>query len=382
MATNRRKNVAPLYELLKKSNLKAAKVNPVAPAANENPAPPAASLSGQSGGSGSSTAKSTASPKTAAASTSFGVPDARFAALAGQSSGSESSAAKSAANPKAAASSSYPEAPYARFTALAGLSGGSGSSAAKSTASPAASPKAATPPSSTNGPEKRFTPPGPGNSGGKPISTTVHSTVSTNTAPVLLDQIMAQIRPIYLIAGIILSILFIAVLVFFMARGNPGGSSPDAQQPFGNPGSDLNPRLEPMPNGMNNQPQLPPVSQGSEAPNPAPQVGSQAAPGQVIPAADIPRSPNLVYLVILTTQPEYAQNAADFLAQHGIDVTIEQGLGSHVTVVSVQGFAQRSSQEALEFRRRVVEIGELFPGAHRGQSVWGDAYYSPIHRNE
>ena len=309
MATHRKRDAAPLYELLKKSNYKVTKTPQETPPASVSPP---TVLSG----------KSVQSPLISQNITTAAIP------------GVKSPVPPAASNVSASASAHV--------------------------ASAAATPSA-----------------------GKSSSSAFIAAKSASHEPVLLDQITARLHPIFLFGGIALAILFVIALVIWLTGRSPSESSSNVQQQsVGTPGIDMNPQLEPMPSGQN-QPQLPSIPVPSMHNNsPEQETNSQTIPGRVIPAIDVPRSPNLVYLVILTTQQVYAQRAADFLAEHGIDVTIERGLGNLVTVVSVQGFAKRSSPQANAFRHKVVEIGQLFPGAHRGQSVWGDAYFAPIHRND
>ena len=355
MATKRKWDVAPLYELIKKSNYK-----PVKPPAD---APPPTTIA------------SPASRETPAAQQSLqstkGLTGTMkrvgqfWATLSTQTMG-----AKKIAPP---AEPSRPTSSEARLTPPAEPA------AAKSPPS-ISRPKPPTEPAVVKHPlAASHSKPPIEAAAVKPAPSAFAAAKSASQEPVLLDQITARLNPLFLIAGVI-GVIFIVFLAFWIIGRIPGGSSSNVQQPVGAPAGDINPAFEPMP-AASNQPQLPSVPAPSAANN-NPSVVSPAAPGQVVPAIDVPRSPNLVYLVILTTQERYAQNAAAFLAEHGVDVTIERGLGNLVTVVSVQGFAKRSSPEASAFRHKVVQIGELFPGAHNGESVWGDAYYSPIHRND
>jgi hypothetical protein len=103
--------------------------------------------------------------------------------------------------------------------------------------------------------------------------------------------------------------------------------------------------------------------------------------GEVVPAAQVRRSPRKWYLMIITTLPQYAQHAARFIARHGVNVTVEPAAGGWDAVISVQGFRNLASPAAIAFRRRVVAIGLAWPGAQRTHhSPWNDAYFARVQR--
>ena len=103
--------------------------------------------------------------------------------------------------------------------------------------------------------------------------------------------------------------------------------------------------------------------------------------GQVVPAAQVQRSADRWYLMIITTLPQYAEHAARFIARHGVSVTVEPAAGGWDAVISVKGFRNIASPAAMAFRRRVVRIGLAWPGAQRTHhSPWNDAYFARVQR--
>ena len=195
--------------------------------------------------------------------------------------------------------------------------------------------------------------------------------------PVLLDQILARFRPwiLVVVAGAVALILAVIIIV--------STSHHQARQPLRpiaiSPGT-------PTPGLV--QPQLLPFSDNGSTPaahsaTPSTPSPPRAHVGRVVPASQVVRSPNRWYLVILTTLPRYAQNAADFIAKHGVSVTIENGPQNFKCVISVQGFKHRAGAAAIALRRKVVYIGTLLPDARRaGRSDFNTAYYAHVQRSQ
>lgn len=209
--------------------------------------------------------------------------------------------------------------------------------------------------------------------------------------PVLLDVLVAKFRPWLLFALFFFIFLLIAGLIILATRRSAAPDSGTTANSFTNP--DTSPPIGGQPGG-NGSALIPaaPQSPGNAVPSPrfqivptSPVANPRPRPtlhiGKVIPAADVPRLADHWYLVILTTQPQYARTAARFIANHGVSVSIETGSNNLAQVVSVRGFKHRGGRHALAFRRRVIAIGRLVPGIKRKHdSVWGDAYYVQIVR--
>ncbi len=213
--------------------------------------------------------------------------------------------------------------------------------------------------------------------------------------PVLLDVLVAKFRPWLLFALFFFIFLLIAGLIILATRrsaapddrttgtsfNDSNANVPAAIQPGGN-SSTLIPAVPQSP--ANNLPSsnyqiVPANPSANPIANPAPRP--KARVGKIVPAANVPRLADHWYLVILTTQPQYARTAARFIAHHGVSVSIETGTNNLAEVVSVRGFKHRGGRRALAFRRRVIAIGRLVPGIKRKHdSVWGDAYYVQIVR--
>ncbi len=194
-----------------------------------------------------------------------------------------------------------------------------------------------------------------------------------SSEPVLLDQILNRFRPWFLVvaAGVVALILAVIVIVSSSHTASQKPLEPIAISPG-----------TPMPGS--GQPQLLPV-RGNGAPSPVVTPPSAMPPkahiGRVVPAAEVNRSPNQWYLVILTTLPQYARRAAEFIAKHGVSVTVENGPQNYKCVISVRGFKHRAGAAAIALRRKVVHIGTLLPDARRaGRSDFNTAYYAHVQR--
>ena len=98
-------------------------------------------------------------------------------------------------------------------------------------------------------------------------------------------------------------------------------------------------------------------------------------------APPVQRDAQLLYLVIeCYPRQEMAVKAARFLADHGVDVTIEPSKGSF-WLISTRGFAKAESREAQAFQRKVIEIGkEKFEGHTRRISIFNSANFRHIAR--
>ncbi len=119
----------------------------------------------------------------------------------------------------------------------------------------------------------------------------------------------------------------------------------------------------------------------TSVPQPAPPpAAAQPGAGRVVPAADRRFKIHHWYLIIVTTQPPLAQKAAQFIARHGVDVSVQQDRNGYASVFSVRGFLKRDSPGARRFRQYVVQIGREVGQAQRtGHGAWDDAYYYYIH---
>ncbi len=197
--------------------------------------------------------------------------------------------------------------------------------------------------------------------------------------PVLLDQILARFRPwILVVAAGIVALILALVIILSTGRSasqkplepiaiSPGTPTPGLVQPQLLPGNGNTPMPAP---DMQQQPT--PIT----PPPPAPQ-------GRVVPASQVNRSANRWYLVILTTLPQYARRAAQFIARHGVSVTVENGPQNFKCVISVQGFKHRAGAAAIALRRKVVQIGTLLPDARRAhRSDFNTAYYAHVQRSQ
>ncbi len=208
--------------------------------------------------------------------------------------------------------------------------------------------------------------------------------------PVLLDVLVAKFRPWLLFALFIVIFVLIAGLIILATRRSSGSDSDGSRVAGSNsrisipPGIDSdgsqNISVPAQPRQNNDNPSVP---TGLVPVNPVVVRHRPAAlhVGKVLPTAEVPRLADHWYLVILTTLPQYARPAAQFIAQHGVSVTIEHGANNLAQVTSVRGFVHRGGPRAMAFRRKVIDIGRLLPGVKRKHdSVWGDAYFVQIVR--
>ena len=195
--------------------------------------------------------------------------------------------------------------------------------------------------------------------------------------PVLLDQILARFRPwiLVVVAGIVALILALVIIVSTSRNTSQKPLEPIAISPGTPTPGYIQPQLLPV-NGNVSPPAA--VSQQPLAP------AKRVVPlhqGRLVPASQVTRSPNRWYLVILTTLPQYARRAAQFIARHGVSVTVENGPQNFKCVISVRGFKHRAGAAAIALRRKVVYIGTLLPDARRaGRSDFNTAYYAHVQR--
>lgn len=100
--------------------------------------------------------------------------------------------------------------------------------------------------------------------------------------------------------------------------------------------------------------------------------------GRVLPSQS-DRDPNLYYLVIERyPRQDIAEKAAKFMADHGVDVSIESSRG-YFWLISGKAFAKMSAPDAQAFQRKVIEIGrEPFEG--RKRKLFNSAYFTHVTR--
>jgi hypothetical protein len=121
----------------------------------------------------------------------------------------------------------------------------------------------------------------------------------------------------------------------------------------------------------------PPMQQPTGSPQGAAgRNGGGEAGGHVFEPGTIVRTSDLLYIVIASTpSADVARRNAEFIAAHGVDVSIETRYSNNnliYTLVSVQGFPTHAAAEPL--RARIVEIGHLHPDYRKGKKTWDDAY--------
>jgi hypothetical protein len=186
------------------------------------------------------------------------------------------------------------------------------------------------------------------------------------------QELFLQYRPLILVAAAVCVMIMIMLIVFHHSTAiRKAAPAPVVIMPGG-----MTPRLEPTPS----------PNQGT-VPAPAPSVQpSGAMPAlqphraRVYPSSAVHRRNGYYYLVIVTTLPQYARSAAQFVAAHGVSVTIEPAGGRFDAVVSVRGFKHRASRAARALQQRVIKIGDLMPGAARShRSVFNTAFFAQVH---
>jgi len=116
------------------------------------------------------------------------------------------------------------------------------------------------------------------------------------------------------------------------------------------------------------QPASPTAATASAAPAPS--------AGRVLESSQFHRSPDRWYLRMYSAKSEaLAKQNAEFLAQHGLTVSVERS-GSFYVVVDALGFAQRDGQSE-EYRRQVVAISHEHPDfKRRHKGPYDECYFS------
>jgi hypothetical protein len=107
-------------------------------------------------------------------------------------------------------------------------------------------------------------------------------------------------------------------------------------------------------------------------------VEPNEGPAKVYAPGTVDRDAKLLYIVIASTpQADIAQRNADFIAQNGVDVSIEtskspSGKSTMYTLISVKGFPTHNASEP--YRKRIVMIGHKTPDFQKTHKAWDDAY--------
>ncbi len=191
------------------------------------------------------------------------------------------------------------------------------------------------------------------------------------------------------IAAFFIVIVLVGCLLWFLkgrsgSATTAGTSQTFQQQPSGDDGATLlppparsgSPRPGLLPPA---QPSPPPLSEDSQTtPNADEPVESATVHGP----STVARTSDLFYVMISSTPtPSVAQKNAEFLAHHGIDVSIEivagpGGKGRWFKIISVKGFPTMVAAES--FRKQIVQIGHLTPDFKKGKKVWDDAFITHV----
>ncbi len=190
-----------------------------------------------------------------------------------------------------------------------------------------------------------------------------------------LEELFLRYRPLILVLAALVVMIMIALVVF---RATGPKTHAGKVPPIMVPGVEQ-PRLVPDNNSSRrSRGNTPSQRGGGQAATPA----AAAPTARVYPSSQVQRRSGYYYLVIVTTLPQYARSAAQFIAAHGVSVTIEQAQRPYDAVVSVLGFRHRASRAARAFQRRVVQIGDLMPGARRAhRSIFNTAFFAQVHRS-
>lgn len=212
-----------------------------------------------------------------------------------------------------------------------------------------------------------------------PASSSSHASAMVNR-PDFIKRLMpgAPMWAVYVMAGaaVVVPIVLIALAMMIGKYATrPATTQPMIQPDYQNT---RNNNVPPPPVVNNNTVTNPPVvNNNTTVTNPPVQ------PGKVYTGAQIQRDPNLNYLVIasVATQ-EQGQTLGEFIAQRGVSVAVEKSNTRNLYyVASVDGFANKSSAEARDFKQRVVNIGIEHPEyRRRGRNPWGDAYFTYLRR--
>jgi hypothetical protein len=119
-----------------------------------------------------------------------------------------------------------------------------------------------------------------------------------------------------------------------------------------------------------------PASPAAQAEAPAAAAAPAPAAGRVLDSSQFHRSPDRWYLRMYSAKSEtLAKQNAEFLAQHGLTVSVERS-GSFYVVVDALGFAQRDGQSE-DYRRQVVAISHEHPDfKRRHKGPYDECYFS------
>ena len=185
------------------------------------------------------------------------------------------------------------------------------------------------------------------------------------------QELFLRYRPLILVAAAVLVMIMIMLIVLLHpAAARKAAPVPTVIMPGG-----MTPKLEPANSAPAGAVPLPSTTVVPKAPSAAANIHR----ARVYPSSQVNRRKGFYYLVIVTTLPQYARSAAQFIAAHGVSVTIEPA-GRFDAVVSVRGFKHRASRTARAFQQRVIRIGDLMPGAARShRSVFNTAFYAQVH---
>ncbi len=206
---------------------------------------------------------------------------------------------------------------------------------------------------------------------------------------------MARAPKWAVLGGLALAVLLIALVALgiWYARGrastNSGGRSAP-QQETQNAGDGMGSAAVPLLPPSGGRPTMPmpasPAAQGGSDQTPvSPEPDVPPVAGKVYGPRTVTRAPELYYVVISSTPAaSVAQKNAEFLAAHGIDVSIEivagpGGGGANTRwfkIISVQGFPSVVAGEP--YRKRIVLIGHQHPDFHNHKKVWDDAFLSHV----
>jgi hypothetical protein len=212
-------------------------------------------------------------------------------------------------------------------------------------------------------------PPDP-NALGSPSSQRDANSGGITTMPRALELFL-RYRPLVLVvAAVLVMIMIMLIVLHHSATTKPRVSAPAVIMPEG-----MTPKLEPVSPAVARMAPTP----SSPASQPAAPAVAKVHQARVYPSSQAHRRNGYYYLVIVTTLPQYARSAAQFIAAHGVSVTIEPAGNRFDAVVSVRGFKHRASRAARDLQQRVIQIGNLMPGAARShRSVFNTAFFAQV----
>ena len=206
-------------------------------------------------------------------------------------------------------------------------------------------------------------------------------------------RVMARTPPwaVLTVVGAVVAFLILMVVVFVRryqqtsAAGAGGAPAIDwrhaSGSSFAQDRGSSQPLTPPSPanGGSFLPPQRPPVlQQNTPTDSGEPVAEPNQTPGKVYAPGTVDRDPKLLYIIIASTpQVDVAQRNAKFIADNGVDVSIEtlkspRGKSTMFTLISVQGFPTVTEAEA--YRKRIVQIGHKTPDFQKTRKAWDDAY--------